>query len=302
MKKINLIKKEKLILAIIIIGILIASAGIIFSKADVKNGIWVKGDSMYEVDLDQLSNYGIDNIFLHSFAVDKYGQKNVEEWIAKANSKGIKVHIWVQCFYDNGSWVNPIDTNKKDFNYAFFDSKIIEIEKYAAIPGITGIHLDYIRYPGNAYKYDYSDNLSSSKAVSKFVSMVRDKIDSGELRSKNLVLSAAVMPEKASVKYYGQDPWTLSQSLDVIIPMAYTGNYNANAEWIKDISSYFTWNAPWANLCIGIQVYDGDNNVTPLSSDIIKKNSQAALDGGASGVALFNWELMKNWFDLRELW
>lgn len=110
------------------------------------------------------------------------------------------------------------------------------------------------------------------------------------------------MPEKASIKYYGQDPWTLSQSLDVIIPMAYTGNYNANAEWIKDISSYFTWNAPWANLCIGIQVYDGDNNVTSLSSDIIKKNSQAALDGGASGVALFNWELMKNWFDLRELW
>ncbi|MGL6297825.1 MAG: putative glycoside hydrolase [Methanobacteriaceae archaeon] len=302
MKKINLSKQEKLILIVVIIGIIIAGMWLTISKPSIENGIWVKGESMHSVDLDELSGYGIKNIFLHSFAVDKYGDKEVSNWIAKANSKGIKVHIWVQCFYDNGSWVNPIDTNKKDFNYTFFDYKLNQIEKYASVEGVSGIQLDYIRYPGDAYKYEYSNEINPSKAVSKFVSMVRDKIDSGDLRSKNLILSAAIMPEKEGIKYYGQDHWTMSQYLDVMVPMAYVGNYKADAEWIKDITSYFVWNAPWANLCIGIQVYDSDNNVTALPADIIKDNSKAALDGGASGVALFSWETMKNWFDLRGFW
>ena len=45
-------------------------------------------------------------------------------------------------FFYTGIWINPdeIDTN----------SIVQEAKKYASIQGISGIHFDYLRYPGNA--------------------------------------------------------------------------------------------------------------------------------------------------------
>lgn len=77
---------------------------------------------MNDVDLDNLSKNGVQNIFIHSSAVDISEKKMSAHGRKKANANGIKVHIWVQCFY-NGTWVNPIDTNKKDFNYDYFNAK-----------------------------------------------------------------------------------------------------------------------------------------------------------------------------------
>jgi len=241
-----------------------------------------------------LSKYGITDIFLHSSAVDIYGEKNVSNWIKKANSKNIKVHLWVQCFY-NKTWINPINTTTKDYNYPYFNKKIKEIQKLAAIEGVGGIHLDYIRYPGNAYEYSYANGVTASNAITTFVAMV-----SGSLND-NLTLSVTVMPEREGIKYYGQDPQALSWYADVVIPMAYTGNYNQDSEWIQAISAYFKQTAFWANVCIGIQVYVSDADITSLSAKKLKENSQAALDGGADGIALFTWELMKVWFDLNSL-
>jgi hypothetical protein len=284
-----------IIIAILLIAIVLSIFSIVMLKDDVKNAIWVKGYHMNDVDLDTLSDNGIENIFLHSSAVSLYGEDNVSAWIKKANDKNIKVHLWVQCFY-NETWVNPIDTEKKDFNYPYFDQKIEEIDRLSNIPGVSGIHLDYIRYPGNAYEYDYPNGVNSANAITKFVSMASDKV-----KGKGLTLSATVMPEREGKKYYGQDVWKMSWYVDAIVPMAYVGNYNEDAAWIKDISSYFKTAAMWSKVCIGIQTYSGDNNETPLPAQDIKENCQAAMDGGADGVGLFTWELMKNWFDLREL-
>lgn len=297
MRKIKEIDKKRMVLiAIIFIFALLLSAFVsIAFKDDINNGIWVKGESMNNVDLDVLSKNGVENIFLHSNAIDKFGEENIIKWVKTANDKNIKVHIWVQCFY-NGTWVNPIDTNKKKFNYAFFSSKIDEIDKLADIPGISGIQLDYIRYPGNAYNYSYSNGVTSSEAISKFVSMTSDR-----LSDKNLTLSATVMSEREDEKYYGQDVNILSKYVDVIVPMAYAGNYKQNSTWIKQAASYFKIEAVWSKVSMGIQTYVSDDNETSLSADKIKENSQAALDGGADGVILFNWELMKNWFNMNEL-
>lgn len=297
MKKIrSLNKNQKIVLiAILLIAILLSGLAInILTKDNIKNGIWVKGDSMESVNLDTLSENGIENIFLHSSAVNIFGEKKVSEWIKKANDKDITVHIWVQCFY-NGTWVNPIDTKKQEFNYPYFNKKVDEIEKLAAIPGVGGIQLDYIRYPGNAHEYSYSNGIAPSDAITKFVSMVSDRLNN------DLALSVTVMPEKEGIKYYGQDVYALSWHVDVIVPMAYEGNYNQDDEWIKDISYYFKSNSIWSNVCIGIQNYVSDNNESSKSADEIKENCQAALDGGADGVGIFTWELMKNWFDLKNL-
>ncbi|MDR0913425.1 MAG: putative glycoside hydrolase [Methanobrevibacter sp.] len=292
-------KQIALILILFLIAILLNLFVFKFIYNDnIKNAIWVKGDNMYDVNLDILSKNSFENVFLHSSAVDKYGSKEVEKWIKEANDKGIKVHIWVQCFYESGSWVNPINTTEKDFNYQFFDKKIAKIQEYAEIPGVSGIQLDYIRYFGNAYKYDiYSDDnpeITPSNAITKFVSMVNDKIPD------NITLSATVMPERDGINYYGQDIEDLSWYVDVIVPMAYSGNYGQNSTWIKETTEYFKKEALWANVCIGIQNYGSDNNQSSLSPKHLKENCQAALDGGADGIGIFTWELMK-WFNLNKL-
>jgi len=296
MKKNEIIKKAILILIIFSLAVVANLFITVSLKDDVRNGIWVRGEDMYNVNLDTLSNNGIENIFLHSGAVDRFGEEKVSSWIKEANAKNMKVHIWVQCFHYNGTWINPINTTTKDFNYPFFNSKVEEIEKYTEIPGVSGIQLDYIRYPGNAYKYDYSFGISSTNAITKFVSMVSNK-----LKDKDITLSITLMPERNGKKYYGQDAWTLSYYVDAVVPMAYAGNYGQDAGWIKNTASYFKGEAIWSKVCIGIQTYESDSNITPLSGIKMKENSQAALDGGADGVALFNWELMKNWFNLTEL-
>ena len=296
MKKTELIKKTILILVIFTLAVVASIFTTTMLKDDVRNGIWVKGESMYNVDLDTLSENGVENIFLHSSAVDRFGEEEVASWIKKANSKNINVHIWVQCFYKNNHWVNPINVSTKNFDYAFFNSKVEEIEKYSEIEGLSGIQLDYIRYPGNAYEYDFSHGITGTGAVTKFVSMVSNK-----LKDKDLTLSITLMPERGGKTYYGQDAWTLSYYVDAVVPMAYAGNYGQDASWIKNTASYFQREAMWSKVCIGIQVYDSDSNVTTLPVEVLKENSQAALDGGADGIALFPWELMRNWFDLRDL-
>jgi len=296
MKKSELTKKIILISVIFLIAVVANIFTTVMLKDDVRNGIWVKGDSMNAVDLDTLSKNGFENIFLHSSAVERFGQENVTNWIKKANSKNMKVHIWVQCFYSNNQWVNPINVSAENFNYPYFNSKVEEIEKYSEIEGLSGIQLDYIRYPGNAHEYDFSYGITGTNAITKFVSMV-----SNNLKDKSLTLSITLMPEREGKKYYGQDAWILSYYVDAVVPMAYAGNYKEDANWIKNIASYFKGEAMWSKVCMGLQVYESDSNITTLPVNVLKEHFQAALDGGADGVALFTYELMKNWFDLREL-
>lgn len=304
----NLSKKHIAVIAIIfVIAVILSIFASVMLKNNIETGIWVKGNHMNDVNLDTLSENGVKDIFLHSSAVNLYNEENVSQWIKKANDKNITVHIWVQCFYSDNNWVNPINTTTEDYNYDFFNTKIDEIEKLANIEGVGGIQLDYIRFPGNAYDYDYPNGVNSVGAVNKFVSMASDKIkEVSRNKNKDLTISAVVMPERDNKKYYGQDVWTLSQYVDVIVPMAYAGNYNvtesnARAEWIKNTAIYFKETAIWSNVCIGIQTYESDSVETPLSASQLKKDSQAALDGGANGIALFPWELTKNWFNLNEL-
>jgi hypothetical protein len=293
------LNKKQIIIIIIICSIISIAA---FSNLDlkerkhIKNGIWVNGYGVGKVNFDVLANNGIENIFLHESAIKRFGVGKVEKWISEAKTRNISVHIWVQCFY-NGTWINPIDTNKKDFNYPYFNKKISEIKNYTSIPGVEGIMLDYIRYPGDAYKSDYGWFVNGPSAITKFVSMTEDK-----LKNKDKTLSITVMPERESgAKYYGQDVNSLAHHVDVVVPMAYTGNYKQDAEWIKKVSQYYSKNSKPANVCMGIQDYIRDNNEKQLNLDQLKNNCQVALDSGSDGVALFSWELMKNWFDLKTL-
>ena len=106
--------------------------------------------------------------------------------------------------------------------------------------------------------------------------------------SPNCIVSAAVMPEPGMMDYYyGQDVSEMSKYLDVIVPMAYKGNYGKNTEWIKYVTSAFNLESNGAQIWTGLQAYKSDSNVVKLSTSALLKDAKAAIEGGAKGVVLF---------------
>jgi len=163
---------------------------------------------------------------------------------------------------------------------------------------VSGIHLDYLRYPGTAYKYNYSNGVTGENAVTEFTKQASKAMKSINSR---LILSAAVMPEtNSNAKYYGQNIPVLGKYLDVIAPMIYKGNYRKDSTWITSTTSWFVKNSGGAKIWGGIQTYNSDNNVSILSVSQLKTDSNAVMKGGAAGVALFRWGLT-NFFDLLTL-
>ena len=173
------------------------------------------------------------------------------------------------------------------------NSKGKEATKFAKIKGIAGVHFDYVRFPGTAYQYKNAAN-----AVNYFVKKASTAIH--KVNSK-LIVSAAIMPEPSSMKYYyGQDVPTMSKYVDVLMPMVYKGNYNAGRSWIKSTTKTFVSQSQHAKIWTGLQSYKSDSNVVKLSSSELKKDMRAALSGGAQGVILFRYGLF-NLFDFSRL-
>ena len=242
---------------------------IIINKKENKNhfGYWVFGKDMNSVNLQSLKNNGVTDIFLNYYAFSAHGEANVLQWIENAKRIGINVHIWMQCFY-NGEWLNPKTTN--------LINRIQEAERYANMPNVYGIHLDYLRYPGNAYKTN-----GGTEAINDFVSSVKNVIG-------NKFLSCAVMPENESAKYYGQDIDVLGKIVDAIIPMQYKGNYNAGSSWLGSTSQLFSSKATiWS----GLQSYRSDDDTSLLNSSELSNDIQTCLNNGAKGSIIFRYGL-----------
>lgn len=248
------------------------------------HGYWMLASGMYSTSLKTLKSMGTKQIFLHSYAVNSYGKSAVSSWIKQANRYGMKVHIWVQVFY-NGKWVSPL---KKDGSpdYTYMKKKAAEVVRYAKISRVSGVHLDYVRFPGTA---QYHAN--SVAAVNYFVKKVCTEVR--KVRP-NCIISAAVMPEPGVTEYYyAQDISTMSKYLDVIIPMAYKGNYLSKTSWITYVTDAFVKESNSAQIWTGIQTYKSDDDPKILSSAALLKDAKAAKSGGAKGVVLFRYGYTK---------
>ncbi len=232
-------------------------------------GYWVFGKNMNDVNIEKLKSNGVTDIFLNYYAFTTHGESKVKSWIQKVNSNNVNVHIWVQCFY-NGEWINPVNAK------THIKSKIEEIKKYASITGVKGIHLDYLRYPGNAYK-----TTGGPEAITNFVKDVRSQIP-------NMVLSCAVMPESSAKYYYGQDFDALGKVVDYILPMQYKGNYGGGTDWLKSTTKMLVSKGKiWS----GLQSYKSDDDTSLLSSKELLNDAKVCLDNGADGVILFRYGL-----------
>jgi hypothetical protein len=244
------------------------------------NGFWLFGSDMNHVNLKTLADYGTKHIFLNYYAIQAHGRSGVENFIARAGNYGINVHIWMQIFYD-GSWISPVNDDGS-YKYSFFNSKIQEAKSYATLKGVAGIHMDYLRFPGTAYQHTNGVN-----AINYFTKELSDVIHA---INPNLIVSAAVMPEVDSNKYYyGQDIPTLSRYLDAIVPMVYKGNYNSGTNWIKTTTAAFVKQSNGAEIWTGLQAYRSDDDVRVLSASELFNDAKAAMAGGAAGVISFRW-------------
>ncbi len=159
-------------------------------------------------------------------------------------------------------------------------SIINKITTYAQISGVGGIHLDYLRYPGTAYK-----SVNGTKSITDFVGQVDAALNA---INPDIMLSAALMPETSvNAYYYGQDYTQLAQYLDVLIPMVYEGNYKADNAWITKTTSYIVNHSAGKPVWTGLMTYYSDNNIAALPATSLLADAQSALDGGASAYALF---------------
>lgn len=233
-------------------------------------GYFVFGKDMNNVDLAKLKKNGVTDIFLNYYAFTAHGESKVTSWIQSATKNNINVHIWMQCFYD-GDWINPARSN--------LTSKIKEAKKYAGMKNVKGVHLDYLRYPGDAYK-----TKGGADAVTEFVSKIRKE-------NPDTFLSCAVMPESQSEYYYGQNIEALGKLVNAVIPMQYKGNYSAGTDWLKTTTTNFSKKA---TIFSGLQSYKSDDNPTKLSSTELLNDAKTCLNNGASGVILFRYGLSED--------
>ena len=242
-------------------------------------GYWLHGKTMKDVDVPSLVSVGTTDVFLHEYAFTAHERKDVETWIAQADAAGLKVHIWMQVFY-NGKWINPVKDGAPD--RSLFDEKIARAQSYARMRGVAGVHFDYVRYPGTAHKTP-----GGADAVSEFVRLAATRLHQV---SPRLVVSAALMPETTANKYYyGQDYEAITQHLDVVVPMIYKGNYKKTTSWIKETTRWFVKNSKGAKVWAGLQGYKSDEDTSKLPASEITADVGAALKAGAAGAVIFRW-------------
>ena len=233
-------------------------------------GYWVFGKDMNNVNLENFKKKGVTDIFLNYYAFTIYKESKILTWIENAKKQGIDTHIWVQCFYD-GRWLNPKTTD--------LTAKLKEIKKYAGMKNVKGVHLDYLRYPGNAYKTNGGAN-----TITAFVKKVRSQ-------NPKTFLSCAVMPENDNKHYYGQDIDALGKIVDAILPMQYKGNYEAGTSWLTSTTKDFSKKATiWS----GLQTYKSDDDETQLSEKELQNDAKTCLNAGAKGAILFRYGISPN--------
>jgi len=245
------------------------------------HGLWLSVDDVKNVNADELKNSGITDVFVKANRIsDPLYPSVLTSIINKLKGTGIRIHAWITCFVDqNGNWIDPKNVTNQN-------SIIKEITDITKNYNINGIFLDYVRYPGTAYK-----TAGATNTITSFVAKVYNTVKS--IKPK-VAVSAALMPEGAvNSYYYGQDYSQLSKYLDFLVPMVYSGNYNENTSWITSTTKYIVAHSNGKPVIAGLQTYRSDTNLTVIPASEIRTNINSAVKGGASGYALFRY----GWLD-----
>lgn len=254
-------------------------------------GVWYNQSNTPNLlsNLDQFAKRGIGHVLLHEYAF-KYYENLIPSILEKAESLGISIHIWMQCFWWNDNqgvngWRSPVIDSLKCYDQALFDDILgpERAQKYVKA-GVKGIHFDYIRFGGTAYKHDFPEaNVTGQGAIDEFCRQADEKL---RAINPDLILSAALMGETGSEKYYGQHPESMSQYIDILIPMLYfhSGGYNGATAAMR-LNWFANHAGPNTQVWAGIQTYDANSNGLPDTT--LRQDFEAFVGSKASGVSFF---------------
>ena len=257
---------------------------------DNVESLFVWSTSLSTINPTSLVNAGITDVYVY---VPRTNIAVIQSFIEKFSGTGIRVWAWIPCFVDSdGNWLIAGEStiNGEDSREWLKD----EIDSIASTYGISGVLLDYCRYPGTAYKHPTEEEATA--IITNFVSDVRSMLDTiGGTKGSYIYLGIAVMPEcSVNTYYYGQSYEQLSQYVDCLIPMVYKGNYGEDSSWIGTVTSYIVSHST-VPVITAVQTYESDSNTTPLSSSELTTDVQTAVDNGSSGYALFRYGLISSY-------
>jgi uncharacterized lipoprotein YddW (UPF0748 family) len=198
------------------------------------------------------------------------------------------------------------------------DRFVAVVEELVANYPLDGLHLDYARYPSEAFDYSRAALVAfrahinaeltpaerlryGTRDVGELVAMTdlkaerwaefrRSRLNTlvmrvrtvAKARRPGIVLSAAVYPdssEAASTRLQDWRSWIEHRLLDVVCPMAYTPDTAVFAAQIGSVRQFAGGQAVWA----GIGAYR-------LSSSRTIENIQTARRLGAEGIVLFSYD------------
>ena len=256
-------------------------------------GYWAWSTDVKTTNFTDLANHGVTDYILNFYAFHRYNESVVKSLAATAKENGINLHIWAQIFNDGDGWIRPID-RAGNVNYEYFDKKTAELEYYAGVEGVAGIHYDYLRFAGSE-KYNNTawQNPGGMEAITYFVKQSTEAI---RKVNPNLTISAAIMPEMDSLaRIYGVDYPEITKYFDVITPMIYRGNYDEDTEWVARTTESFIENSSGSIIWTGLQAYTDDDHMDSLLP-VVEMNTdiKTALDAGAKGVMIFKINCSKN--------
>lgn len=259
------------------------------------NAIWAWSSHMTKIDLDEMVRKDIGNIILNEAAFTKHGKDSTMAFIKAAEKRGIMVHIWFQCCYKNGKWAYPIDDENNCYKQDFYDEVVARACKYVDW-GVKGIHLDYIRFGGSAYKHHPSFEVTATGCITEFCRQLNKAI---KAKNPKVIISAAVMPEPNSEWWYGQNPESMGQYIDIFMPMIYrhSPGYRHNGpEWSAEVAKFFVEHGKPAKVWAGTTTYTskpngGEEDVVPLDAATILKECKDFIGIGVEGIALFRYDL-----------
>lgn len=213
-----------------------------------------------------------------------------------------------------------------------------EIEKICQIEGLKGVSLDYCRYvdvilpealwplygivQDKEYaEWDYGYHPEMIKAfeaengyspldvedptqddkwrefrerqISEVANMVADII-----RKNGKVASASPFPSPSIAKRVCKQDWS-DWNLDIAFPMIYYKFYNEELEWVEDAIEE-NLAIPQLNKNIYCGIYTGD--FTDANPDKMSDQMQVALDAGAKGIAIYDYDGLseEQWSDIVE--
>lgn len=269
----------------------------VFSVADTKsNAVWLWSTYMETWMNDDckvmksVKSLGYDHILLNYAAFDN-NPAMAKKFIAAAESCGLTVHAWIQCFHTSAGWINPINDTTKTYRQDVFDNILVHARKYVEEFGVKGLHLDYIRFGGKAYTHNYG-TVTADGAVTEFCRQIREFVKPYD---EGIVLSAALMAEdeQSDVYYYGQDMYGMGKYIDIFMPMIYRYQENGVAygdSWCQSRANMFAANNGIAVVWAGIQTYSyPSSKIAGLTSDQILSDINVFKDTKAKGIVLFRY-------------